>query len=124
MFKILGNALDMGITEKEFWNMTIAEIDRAAESYKRRYENEAKQRATFDYVLAQMISIGMNKAINGGDAEFPAIEEIYPTLFVERAVAKKESKNELKNMAFAIQLKQFSKQHNDKLKKRGLENKE
>lgn len=104
--------------------MTIAEIDRAAASYQRRFISNAKEKATFDYVLAQLIGFSVSRAVNGGDNDFPAIEEIYPTLFKERAKATSEAKQEAIETAFAIHLKQFAKQHNNKLEKRGLVNKE
>ena len=104
--------------------MTIAEIDRAAASYKRRFDMESKQKATYDYILSQLLGISVSRAINGGDKDFPAIEEIYPTLFKERAIATKDAKADAKATAFGIHLKQFAQQHNKKLEKRGLKNKE
>lgn len=97
--------------------MTIAELNRAVESYQRRENQKAKEKASFDYVLAQMIGLNLNRAINGSDTDYPTIAEIYPTLFIEKAQQQKEEKADRKALAFAIQLKQFSQQHNEKLKK-------
>jgi hypothetical protein len=50
IYKYLMIALDCGITEEYFWNMTIAEINRRIESYNRIKKQEAKEKAAFDYI--------------------------------------------------------------------------
>ena len=97
--------------------MTIAEINRAVESYQRRENQKAKERASFDYVLAQMIGLNLNRAINGSETDYPTMAEIYPTLFADKAKQHKEIKENRKAESFAIQLKQFSMYHNEKIKK-------
>lgn len=114
------NALDIGIKESDFWEMTIAELNREVESYQRRKIQESKLRASFDYTLAQMIGLSVNRAINGSDSDYPTMEEIYPTLFKEKSSQQAEAKADSKAMAFAIQLKQFSQQHNEKINKKGV----
>lgn len=109
MLDVLNNALDIGIKENEFWDMTLAEVNRAFDSYKRVKLAEAKQQATMDYMLAQVISLGVSRAFNGGD-DFPAIEEIYPSLFQERVIEAQKAKEELSILRF----KQFANQHNKK----------
>ena len=43
---MLNNALDYGISEHDFWNMTFAELDRLVASKKRMEKYEAKEKAT------------------------------------------------------------------------------
>ena len=41
----LNNALDYGITEKEFWGMTLAEIVRAMDSFERKRKRDLQSKA-------------------------------------------------------------------------------
>ena len=43
IYSLLDNMLDTGLSEFEFWNMTIGEIERYADSYKRREEARLKE---------------------------------------------------------------------------------
>jgi hypothetical protein len=78
----LDNALDCGISEFDFWNMTIAELDRAVASKIRIKKHEEKEKASFDYILAVLISKGVQNAVSGGDG-IPEITEVYSGLFDE-----------------------------------------
>ena len=63
----LNNALDYGITEYEFWNMTLAELIRAIESKKRVQITEAKEKASSDYILADMIGRSIARIYNSNN---------------------------------------------------------
>ena len=45
----------MGISECEFWNMTLAEFNRLIESKQRVQKVEAQEKATYDYILADLV---------------------------------------------------------------------
>ena len=105
---MLDNALDYGISEKDFWEMTFAELDRLVASKARMEKFKLKERATFDYILASLIgrsfAVGMDSKI-----EFPKLEEIYPSLFNDdddkevqekREIKKQELKDELSALRF------------------------
>lgn len=55
VYKWLETALDEGIKEQEFWNMTLAEVIRAVESNRRVYKQKAQEKASYDYILADLI---------------------------------------------------------------------
>lgn len=116
MEEFLNNALDAGISEFDFWNMTLAELDRAIASKQRLMKLEAKERAIFDYTLAIMIANGVGSAISGGEG-IPDIYEMYPGVFseeIEEAKAKKQKKiDELSALRFI----QYANFHNDKMNK-------
>lgn len=105
---MLNNALDCGITEKEFWEMTFAELDRLLESKRRVYTIEAKERATHNYVLAIMIG----RAMSGGD--YPDISEFYPSLY--NAQEQETKKQEQLELLSALRFKQFADSYNKKFK--------
>lgn len=103
----LENALEYGITEFEFWSMTIAEIERAIEAKKR----AEKRKAAFDYTLADLIGHSVARAYNSAN-KMPALYEAYPSLFDREAEEEKiqEKKDELSTLRF----KQFANSFNKK----------
>ena len=72
--------MDYGLTEYEFWDMTLAEIIRYIESQKRKQLIQAKEKASFDYIQAELIGRSISR-IYSASATYPAIEEAYPSLF-------------------------------------------
>lgn len=112
--KWLENALDYGITEQDFWNMTLLELERAIESKKRMQRVQAREKATFDYILADLIGRSIGR-LHSSSAKLPAINEAYPSLFDSQEI--EEQKAARKAKLFAAQLRQFAQSHNDKLKK-------
>ena len=89
--------------------MTIAELIRAVESKKRIMERQAREKAQFDYILADTIGRSMAR-LYSSSSHYPSIAEVYPSLFsVEDEQKKKEQ-------LFAAKLKQFAQAHNAKLK--------
>lgn len=73
------DALDCGVAESDFWDMTVGEINRRIESFNRTQERRMRERAGMDYVLAQLISAGIGSVISGED--FPLISDVYPDLY-------------------------------------------
>lgn len=109
-------ALDNGITEKEFWEMTIAEITRAIKSRERVKMAELKEKAVLDYKLADLIARSMAR-LYSSSAEMPDISEIYPSLF--DSVAIKMQRQEKANELSALRFKQFAQNFNKNLQQRG-----
>lgn len=99
--KWLENVLDYGITEEEFWNMSFAELERALASKRRIIKQQERQKASFDYILADLIGRSMARLYSSSN-EMPKINDIYPSLFSEIEVSEKqkERKNELSALRF------------------------
>lgn len=116
---MLNNALDCGITEVDFWNMTIAELDRAVESKIRVSKREAKERASFDYIHAQLIGRAFAQSMSKG-ATFPELYEVYPTLFEDAIEAKQEKQAQLSALNFI----KFAQSYNQNYKGGGATNNE
>ena len=70
----------MGISEHDFWNMTIAEFDRAIASKKRVEKMRAQEQASFDYILADLIGRSIGR-IYSSNTKLPELAEAYPSLF-------------------------------------------
>lgn len=108
---MLDNALDIGISEHDFWDMTLAELNRLTNSKIRQHKAEAKERATFDYIHAQLI--GRAFAANmSSEATFPTIEDVYPSLFLDKE--KIEQKHEQQQSLSALRFIQFAESFNRK----------
>lgn len=111
--KWLPNALDIGISENDFWEMTFGELERAAQSHLRTKKREAQEKASYDYALADLIGRSVAR-IYSSTATYPDISEIYPTIFDSKEIAerKKQQQMELSAMRF----KQFAASYNNRFK--------
>lgn len=113
VFKWLDNALDYGINEADFWNMTIAELERAIESKKRIIKQEAQERATFDYILADLIGRSVGR-LYSSSTNIPEITEIYPELFDNQQL--EEQKVIKQDELSALRFRQFANSFNKSFK--------
>lgn len=93
--------------------MTIGEINRAIESKERMLKMKAQERASYDYILANLIGRSISR-IYSSSAKMPAISEAYPTLFDSEEIEQK--KQEKQNELSAIRFKQFASSYNKKFK--------
>lgn len=93
--------------------MTLAEAIRAIDSYNRVYNAQERQRAAFDYILADTIGRSMAR-VYSSSAKMPKLYEVYPTLFNSDEVKEQEQarRDELSVMRFKL----FAQAHNDKYK--------
>ena len=110
---MLNNALDYGISEAEFWEMTFGELDRLVASKQRMEKHRAQERATYDYIHAALVGRAFAAGMDS-KAKFPEIYEVYPSLFdrEERENQKKEQSNQLS----ALRFKQFAQSYNKRFK--------
>lgn len=113
--RLLSSALDFGISEMDFWEMTPGEVDRSIQSKIRVRKIETQERASYDYILANLIVKGVNLSL-GGKGEFPSIEEAYPGIFDDRIAARNEEIQEQKMNLSALRFKQFAQSYNRKFK--------
>ena len=92
--------------------MTIAELDRYFKSRKRVMENEERRRASFDYVLGNLIGRSVAR-IYSSSAKYPTIAEAYPTLFSNEEIAKEKAIQDKKR--FAAGLQAYAQAHNNSI---------
>ena len=74
--ELLQPAINLGLPEREFWEMTVAEIQR----FMKGAEWQFKTKAQFDYMLGNLIGISVVRVISKY-ATYPPIVVVYPTLF-------------------------------------------
>lgn len=104
--------MDAGLSEQDFWTMTIGEIVRYIESQRRVEQMRAKQKASMDYILGDLIGRSIAR-IHSSSATYPSIGEVYPNLFNEEIEAIQEKKEE----ESVIRFKQFANSFNKRFKK-------
>lgn len=109
----LDNALDAGITEYEFWNMTLAEFERAMASKRRMIKAQSQEKASFDYLLADLIGKSIARLHSSANT-MPEISEVYPSLFDSKEI--QEKRQEQKAELSALRFKLFAKSYNDRFK--------
>lgn len=85
--------------------MTLAELERVFESRNRVRENERKDKAYFDYKLADLIGCSVARVFNKNN-KMPTIYQAYPNFFVEP--------HQDKEALFALQFKLFAQSNNRK----------
>ena len=112
---MLDTALDYGIKEERFWLMTLAEIQREVESVLRVRKIEAQEKATYDYIQANLIIRGISKVL-GDKSDYPTLEKAYPSLFDDLAAERQAKIEEQKINLFAMRFKQFADNHNKSIK--------
>lgn len=99
--------------------MTLAELFRLIESKKRMLKLQQKEKASFDYALADLIGRSIARIYSSSN-KMPTIAEAYPSLFEQEEV--EEKLQEKRENLFAAQLRQFAQAHNNKLKEAGKQN--
>lgn len=101
--------------------MTFAEINRAIESKNRLKEEEERRKATYDYILADLIGRSVSRIYNSSN-NLPALHEAYPSLFDKEAEADRiqQQKDELS----AARFRQFAQITNKRFKEGKLKDNE
>ena len=94
--------------------MTIAELERLIESKKRIQKREQQDKASFDYILADLVGRSIAR-IYSSSTRMPEISAAYPTLFDSEEI--QEKKQEKKDELSALRFKQFAQAYNKKFNK-------
>lgn len=93
--------------------MTLAEVIREIESYKRIEKRKAQEKASFDYILADLIGRSVSR-IHSSSNHLPKLAEIYPSLFEAEEI--EEQIQQKKDELSAIRFKQFAQAFNKKVR--------
>lgn len=113
--KYLESALDFGLRESEFWDMTLLEFQNFLDSKTRCQKAQQQEKATYDYILADLIGRSMARIYNSSN-KYPEIYEAYPTLFSKEEMERKEQ--ERRTELSALRLQEFLKSFNEKKNKK------
>ena len=85
--------------------MTLAEIEREIDSIKRVEKRKEKEKASYDYILADLIGRSISR-LYSASAKLPTLEEAYPTIFDQNI------KNDTVDNLSAIRFRQFAQSYN------------
>ena len=98
--------------------MTPEEVNRAIESKNRVKKLEAKEKASFDYILANLIGKNVSLVL-GGKGSIPPIEEVYSGLFGDEKEEQAQAIQDKKTQLSILRFRQFAEAHNKNLKNKG-----
>ena len=104
--------------EHEFWDMTLQELENYFESRRRVLKAEQQERATFDYLLGDLIGRSIARIYNSENT-YPKIYEIYPSLFNKEEIEQAEFDRRME--LSALKLQEFTKSFNKKFNKKEVE---
>lgn len=96
--------------------MTLAELERAIASKRRVQKLQAQERASFDYLLADLIGRSIAR-VQSSSNKMPEISEFYPALFDSEEIQQK--KQAQKAELSALRFKLFADSYNKKFNKEG-----
>lgn len=90
--------------------MTFAELGRLISSKKRVQKQQLQEKASFDYILADLIGRSVSRIYNSSN-NIPDIATVYPTLFDSKEVEQKkqEKRDELSALRFKLFADSFNK---------------
>lgn len=92
----------MGLTESDFWNMTLAEFDRYVDSKRRLKEQELQEKAYFDWVLGDLIGRSVAR-VYSEKAKYPDICDAYPAIYKKEEVERKRQEEQTRLSALRLQ---------------------
>lgn len=91
--------------------MSIAELQRVFKSKRRVSKIEAKERASYDYILADLVGRSIGRFYSSSN-KFPSIEDAYPSLFDSQEI--QEQKAAKRQELSILRFKQFTESFNKK----------
>lgn len=94
--------------------MTLAELERALNSKRRVEKQRLQEKASFDYILADLIGYSIARTQHSAN-KMPEIGSVYPSLFDTQEIEEKKAQK--KAELSAARFKQFASAHNEKFKK-------
>lgn len=115
-YKWLESALDYGITEDTYWDMTLAEAIRAIKSKKRVEKARVMEKASFDYIQAELIGRSIAR-LYSSSARMPQIQEVYPSLFDNEEIEKQRQQKKME--LSVLRFKTFAQTYNKKYEEVG-----
>lgn len=115
---LLQPAINVGLSEFDFWNMSVIEVQRYLDGAVWRLKSQAQ----FDYSLANLIGVSVGRLLSS-EVEFPTIFDVYPELFTEEERIESENrKQEMIMENSKAQFLAFVEKINSKQLEEGVEN--
>ena len=103
--------------------MTPGEVVRYIESRNRMIKLETQEKASFDYIQANLIVKGISIVLGSKDA-YPLINEAYPGLFDDIQKEQEAKIKQQKENLSALRFKQFAQSYNNRFKNKEVHTKD
>lgn len=94
--------------------MTLAELERAIQSRRRVERIRAQEKASFDYILADLMGRSFARTQSSAN-KMPEISVVYPSLFDSQEIEEKRAEKQAE--LSALRFKLFAKAYNEKFNK-------
>lgn len=98
--------------------MSFLELKNYFESHKRIQKAQHEERATYDYILGDLIGRSIARIYNSENT-YPKIYEVYPSIFNKEEMEQAEFNRRME--LSALKLQEFTKSFNNKFKKKEVE---
>lgn len=89
--------------------MTLAELNRYIDSKRRIQKREAQEKATYDYILGDLIGRSIARVYNSSN-KYPEIQDVYPAIFDREEIEQKKRERDME--LSALRFKQFAESFN------------
>lgn len=110
------SALDYGLSELDFWDMTPGEVVRYVNSRIKVKRIEAQEKASYDYILANLIVKGVGITL-GSKETMPQVQDVYPGIFDDVIKEQEEKRQQQKAQLSALRFRQFAQSYNKNYQK-------
>ena len=89
MNKLLDSALEWGIDEDKFWDMTLAELRRAITARRRAHNAKMQEQAVMDYAHASLVGCAFGCVLSE-EAKLPEFKKFYSFLYTQEEMVRME----------------------------------
>lgn len=106
-------ALDCGMTSREFWNASLAEIMDVMDSYSCREERRLKERLSGLHFLAKDIAQSVGLVFGGKEGDrVPELWDYFPDLFERERESAETIQRQQELAVYKAQMSDFAYRHN------------
>ncbi len=113
--------LELGLTESQFNNMTLAEVKRYIDTYEKKRTRELKEQAMIEYITCDLMATSIGRLLSK-DVKYPTFIDAFSNLFTEEEIEQiEEERAKAKYEQTIARMKAMAQAHNERLDKQNQE---
>lgn len=113
--------LELGLTESQFNNMTLAEVKRYIDTYEKKRTRELKEQAMIEYITCDLMATSIGRLLSK-DVKYPTFIDAFSNLFTKEEIEQfEEEQARAKREATIERLKAMAQAHNERFEKQNQE---
>lgn len=113
--------LELGLTESQFNNMTLAEVKRYIDTYEKKRTRELKEQAMIEYITCDLMATSIGRLLSK-DVKYPTFIDAFSNLFTEEEIEQiEEERAKAKYEQTIARMKAMAQAHNDRFEKQNQE---